>query len=170
MAVVFSHTGSPRNKTTAQKETIDHRRSHRLSVVSGGGFFRAFAASAGAAGGEGDGCLGSAVSDASVSVAAAMLRWGCRVLLWTMSRHDARPCASTRPRVLLYHYSHYSPASLRRYTRMVLYSYEAMSMFLVNPLFRLTWTSVHVETRLFQASWARVYMATRPYNLSSPYA
>ena len=112
MAVVLSHIGNPKNRTTAQKETIDHRRSHRLSVVSGGGFFCALAATVTVPEDEGDDCFGWSVSDASVSVAAAMLRLGLsRLLLWAMSRHDARPCASPLGRAPRYHYPHYSATS-----------------------------------------------------------
>src|SRR5690242_17263610 len=42
MAVVFHHTGSPSKTTTAQKERMAARRSHLLSVDSGGGPVRAF--------------------------------------------------------------------------------------------------------------------------------
>lgn len=95
MAVVLSHIGSPRSNTTAQKETIDHRRSRRLSVVSGGGFFCVLTAAVGVPEDGGDSCPVWCVGDASVSVAAAMLRLELsRLLVWAMLRHDARPCAS----------------------------------------------------------------------------
>jgi hypothetical protein len=103
MAVVFSHTGSPKNKTTAQKEAIDHLRSHRLSLVSGGGCFCAFSTAAGAAEDESDTCFGSPVSDASVSVGAAMLRLkGCQsCTLSDVAPWYASVRLSTRPNILM---------------------------------------------------------------------
>lgn len=99
MAVVFSHTGSPSNKTTAQKETIDHRRSHRLSFVSGGGWLCVLAANFGASGDEDGACFESLVGDASVSVGAAMLRLGLS------TSHSGRCRAMMRVRAPLHYAS-----------------------------------------------------------------
>lgn len=80
MAVVFSHIGRPRNTTTAQKEKMDRRRSHRLSFVSGGGCLGNFATAVGVEEDEEVVCFNSSASDASLSFGAAMLRWSCSLL------------------------------------------------------------------------------------------
>jgi hypothetical protein len=87
MAVVFSHIGRPRNTTTAQKETMDRRRSHKLSFVSGGGCLGNFAAAVGVEDDGGVVSVNAPAGDAPVSFGDAMLPWSCSLLsLGAMSR------------------------------------------------------------------------------------
>lgn len=74
MAVVFSHTGKPRKTATTQKERMASRRSHRLSLVSGGGCFCGVVD-----GGEGREAASSTRGggDASGRFGGAMSRGGC---------------------------------------------------------------------------------------------
>lgn len=74
MAVVFSHIGRPRNTTTAQKEKMDRRRSHKLSFVSEGGCLGDFAAAIGVEEDRETVCFISSASGASLSFGAAMMR------------------------------------------------------------------------------------------------
>ena len=74
MAVVFSHIGRPRKTTTAQKERIESRRSHKLSFVSGGGNSGALDVATDVKADSGRVCSDSAASDASTTFGAAMSR------------------------------------------------------------------------------------------------
>jgi hypothetical protein len=72
MAVVFSHMGRPRKTTTAQKERIESRRSHRLSFVSGGGNAGALAVAVPVEADSEGVCSDSAASGASTTFGAAV--------------------------------------------------------------------------------------------------